>query len=130
MEAPDAPILQKVFVLAQRLSARATCTDTELRELCDAVEALLARALMRDPMWPRHDWLDGFIASIIERSPDHLLLRGEVWVNAVRTEPCEVEIKLGEQRQPCLTIRFMAAGGPRRRGPPVDWLYVFEERGA
>ncbi|MDC0740709.1 hypothetical protein [Polyangium mundeleinium] len=119
--------MQNIFALAQLLSASATCTDTELRALCDAVEVFLARALERDPMWPRHDWLDGFIASIVERYPGYLLLRGEVWVSAVRTEPCEVEIQPGEQ---CLTIRFMAADGPqRRRLPPVSWLYVFEERG-
>ncbi|HVJ89715.1 MAG TPA: hypothetical protein VM580_07905 [Labilithrix sp.] len=127
MIASDDSTLQTILALAQLISAPATCTDTELRELCDAVEMFLAQALERDPMWPRHDWLDGFIANIVERSPGHLLLRGEVWVSAVRTEPCEVEIQLGEQH---LTIRFMAADGPqRRRLPPVGWLYVFEEHG-
>ena len=101
------------------------------QELCNLLEQLLQTKLDADVSWSRWDWLDGFIPEWLERQSNLVFIRGEIWVNAVRPEPCEVELHLEEQRG--VTIRFMDAIGlstakepGRIKFPPGrDWRYVF-----
>jgi hypothetical protein len=101
------------------------------QKLCSPLERILETKLDADSSWSKWDWLDGFIAQWLERQPTVVLIRGAVWVNARRPEPCEVELRLEER---CgVTIRFMDAAGPstatkleRITFPPERaWRYVF-----
>ena len=111
----------------------------EVLDLCRAVERVLVEQLEQEPQWSAYAWLDGFVPSLVDRAPDRVVVRGEVWVgaqrqSAQRTEPCEVEIRLpGSGQGPTATIRFATPGGPegahRHRKPkfPIrNWLYIFE----
>ena len=67
----------------------------------------------------------------MERSSAHLVIRGGIWVNAERPEPCEVEMEM-QGRSRTATFRFMNAQGPPKvkdpwkfRWPVHEWLYVF-----
>jgi hypothetical protein len=102
------------------------------QELCDVLEQILATHLGTEPTWPRHEWLDGFIAIEIERHSDRVTIRGGIWVSAVRPEPCEVEVQLAEPQG--ATIRFMDATGlsgasqlSRLKFPAHgNWRYSFQ----
>jgi hypothetical protein len=93
------------------------------RALCDVLEQILARS--------RYDWLDGFIATMLERHSNRITVRGGIWVNAVRPEPCEIEVQFEQPRS--LTLKFMdkegasAAGDAGRLKFPSQrtWRYVF-----
>jgi hypothetical protein len=111
----------------------------EVLDLCWAAEQVLVEHLKQEPQWSAYAWLDGFVPSLVDRAPDRVVVRGEVWIGALgqsaqRTEPCEFEIRLpGSGRAPTATIRFATPGGPegahRHRKPkfPIrDWVYVFE----
>jgi hypothetical protein len=101
------------------------------RELCDVLEQLLARQLESESTWSRFDWLDGFIATSLERRANRVIVRGGIWVNAVRPEPCEIEVDFDEPRK--LTLKFMDDEGTSsakdigRLKFPLQrtWRYVF-----
>jgi hypothetical protein len=101
------------------------------QELCDILERILGGQLASDETWPSHEWLDGFSPQMLDRDSDRVIIRGGIWVSAVRPEPCEVEIQLVEPRR--LTFRFMDATGPsdvpgpwRLKFPPHrTWRYIF-----
>jgi hypothetical protein len=109
---------------------------TEVLALCWAVEQVLVEELKHEPQWSTFAWLDGFAPSSVDRAPDRVIVRGEVWVGAQRqraqrTELCEVEIRLpGSGQAPTATIRFATPEGAHRSRKPKfpirDWLYVFE----
>ena len=109
---------------------------TEVLALCWAVEQVLVEQLKQEPHWSAYSWLDGFVPSSVDRAPERVVVRGEVWVGAIRqsaqrTEPCEVEIRLpGSAQAPTATIRFATPEGahrPRKPKFPIrDWLYVFD----
>ena len=99
--------------------------------LCPLVDRLLEARLSSEKTWSRYDWLDGVVAQLVERDEERLSIRGQVWVNAVRSEPCEVEIRLAP---PCgMTVRLMQVGesseAGARRGLVFQagrtWRYVF-----
>lgn len=101
------------------------------QKLCALLERILATQLAADASWSKWDWLDGFVAEWLDRLPTAVIIRGGIWVNARRPEPCEVELRL---EAPCgLTIRFMDAAGlstatktERIKFPPErEWRYAF-----
>jgi hypothetical protein len=116
--------------LASRITGPPYDPDAS-RELCSGLEQVLARQLQSESMWSRYDWLDGFVATSLERQDNRVLVQGGVWVNAGRPEPCEVEVTLDEPRR--LTLKFMDYEGTSsardvgRLKFPLHrtWRYVF-----
>jgi hypothetical protein len=100
--------------------------------LCSLLEQILAARLESESSWPPYDWLDGFLATTLERDDARLTIRGGIWVNAVRPEPCEIELRLHKPR--AATLRFMDALGPsearelgRLEFPALrTWRYVYD----
>jgi len=56
--------------------------------MCDVLERILDRLLTAEPAWSKWDWLDGLVDFEIERQQHQNTVRGAVWVNAGRQEPC------------------------------------------
>jgi hypothetical protein len=46
------------------------------RDLCDVLERILAGHLELESTWSRFDWLDGFIATSLERLSSQVIIRG------------------------------------------------------
>jgi hypothetical protein len=122
------------FERAMDLAAGVTGPPYDLgaaRALCDVLEQILASELDRESSWSRFDWLDGFIATMLERQSNRVTVRGGVWVNAVRPEPCEIEVQLAPLRS--LKVKFMDNEGTSAAGdagrlkfpPQRTWRYVF-----
>jgi hypothetical protein len=103
----------------------------EAQDLCNLCEQALAAHLETESTWSRYAWLDGFVPAELRRDSGGLIVRGGVWVNAMRPEPCEVEVQLDEPRG--ATLRFMDHDGlsevrdPSRLRFPAEriWRYVF-----
>jgi hypothetical protein len=137
---PDPSVL---FRRAERLLARpeASAPD-ELAQLCQAVEVVLQGLLREDPRWPGFDWLDGFAGHELERTDRRLTLRGAMWVNAEREEPCEAEIDLAQVPHRAFLRLGIAEGREEpmkskiRRAviagalPVTEWVYSYEVRDA
>ena len=79
------------------LRSRRTGVEFSCRELSSELD--------RESSWSRFDWLDGFVATMVERQSNRITVRGGVWVNAVRAEPCEIEVQFEQPRG--LTLKFM-----------------------
>lgn len=124
------PSISDVVDLARTIAGPPYDPDGS-QPLCNILEQILAAHLEGQPTWPRHDWLDGFLATELERDSDRVTIRGGIWVSAVRPEPCEVTIQLDEPQG--ATFRFMDADrlseapGPWRLRFPMDriWRYSF-----
>jgi hypothetical protein len=97
-------------------------------ELCDILQGVLERLLASEATWT--GWLDGFVSQQVERLPDRISLRGAIWVNAKRREPCEAVVQLSGEARGSVRLHFMDARGPRAGNPnrrlPTDWLYVYD----
>jgi hypothetical protein len=128
---PDSSVVFKLANQFARLPEE-PYEAAELQALCNAVEVVLRAFLAEESQWSAHDWLDGFVARNVDRSSDHVAVRGAVWVNAVRTEPCEVDIHMPLGGAPRATIRFASPVTLDQAPPPEklafrpDWLYEFD----